>query len=95
MRVATVALPAEGSLELDVCKRCHLVWFDRDELARFPRRADGAEPESPPRLVSTADLVVTTERLAERTSRAPGFDSADVVWFVAEVALEAILDVLD
>jgi membrane associated rhomboid family serine protease/Zn-finger nucleic acid-binding protein len=47
---ATMAMPLDDAehasrLELDVCTRCHLVWFDPDEHATLPAVA---KPEPPP-----------------------------------------------
>ncbi len=36
-----------NAIELDLCKRCQLIWFDKDELEAFPMEAVAADPLSP------------------------------------------------
>jgi membrane associated rhomboid family serine protease/Zn-finger nucleic acid-binding protein len=46
----TVALPVDGRpLELDLCLRCYLIWFDPQEFETFPPRStEGPEQEKLP-----------------------------------------------
>lgn len=94
MRVATVAIPAEGSLELDVCKRCHLVWFDRDELARLPLRPGAAPNVDAADAPSTRRLHPTTRRVARIASARPTVDAGDLGCVIIELAIDAALAIL-
>lgn len=75
-------LPAEAApLEVDVCRRCHLVWFDPGE-----RDAMGSLPSAAPPELSQQARVVTAmfelERIAERNARdrSLGEETPDAWW---------------
>ncbi len=94
MRVADVPIAGEGPLELDLCKRCQLVWFDRDELARLPLR-----PGAPPNVdaadaPSTRRLHPTTRRVARIASARPTVDAGDLGCVIIELAIDAALAIL-
>lgn len=60
--------PAPGRLALDVCRACHCVWFDADELERLPKSPPRTPPPSAPRDPAVAQKAAVAEArlLAER-----------------------------
>lgn len=75
MRVLTAPVEA-GELELDVCRRCYLVWFDageRDQLESAPAPQPAAKP-----LSEKARVAIALQQLPlirEREERSETFDS--------------------
>ncbi len=94
MTIVTLPLPSGEMLFLDVCRACHLVWFDRNELAELLQRARREQP-SPGARQAVARL--ETELLAERARQA-AWQSREEISPAEALALDlagqALLEVL-
>jgi Zn-finger nucleic acid-binding protein len=64
----TVSFPGTGLPPIDICKKCHVVWFDRGEVETLQPRAPQAEP---PRLSpeQTLALVNANAQAADEVDR--------------------------
>jgi membrane associated rhomboid family serine protease/Zn-finger nucleic acid-binding protein len=64
-----VPLPIEqGALPIDVCTRCHIVWFDPHEYAVLPKLEVGADEDEPLPMAARQALAETRVRLHRETA---------------------------
>jgi membrane associated rhomboid family serine protease len=61
--------PPGAPLELDVCPRCRLVWFDAAEMERFAREVPAEAPASPAQ-ATPAEAIETFARMRAEQVRA-------------------------
>jgi Zn-finger nucleic acid-binding protein len=78
----------EHPLRIDVCRLCHFLWFDADELARFtplPPKPEPAEQELPPE-ARQALAIAQVQLMAEQAERQEKMErSADAVELLAYI----------
>lgn len=80
-RRTSAALMADG-VELDLCRPCQSLWFDVNELERFPTRGAPTRRET----------VVDTTRRQPPTRKADPDDDEDSV---AKEVVDVVFDILD
>lgn len=86
---------AEVSLELDVCKRCQLVWFDAGELERLPA-LERTPPKPRPSWPSDGSPALpVASRLSPPRTPAPLVDLDDLGDLAIDVAIDLAIDILD
>jgi membrane associated rhomboid family serine protease/Zn-finger nucleic acid-binding protein len=70
-----VALSDQAEINVDVCKRCHFIWFDAHEVEiLIPRQPDPVAPELPQKAREML-AIAEVERLAKQ-AEGPDLDSA-------------------
>ncbi len=83
------------SIELDVCRRCQLVWFDAGELERLPAVELPAPRVRPSWPSDAAAGSALSARLPDLTAPGAAPDSGEVGWLALELAIDVALELLD
>jgi Zn-finger nucleic acid-binding protein len=78
-----------ASVEIDVCRSCHFLWLDRDELAAFGNAPPASAPQPDPRSLRAGRVPPGTTE-PEDWNSTDGRDPASVFWAIVECLLNAI-----
>ena len=86
-----------NAIELDLCKRCQILWFDKGELEAFPMEAVAADPLSPEArkmlALSELDLKGSNPNHLRKGAFIPGVGdmACEMVFFIIRIIAHVIL----
>jgi Zn-finger nucleic acid-binding protein len=73
--MTAVALSDQAKVEVDVCQRCHFIWFDAHEVETLiPRQPEPVGPELPQK--AREILAITEVERLSKQAEGPNLDSA-------------------
>jgi Zn-finger nucleic acid-binding protein len=72
---------------LDLCKTCQLMWFDKHELALFPRAPEPAPGETESKLATAKVQFQADLQDSERPAANVAFRAAEVIYLIIRLLL--------